>query len=101
MEKTGSAMIIILVVMCLNIFASRVHGQCIEECIKKCDEAVDEKFRYGEGYMKDIKSSSNYLIMKNQERTKCYKKCNEECSQRTKKDEVNTNNKLKKKPKEK
>ena len=99
-RKTSSAMIIIVIVMCSNIFASRAHGECIEECINKCDAVVDEKFRSGEGYIKDIKSSSNYLIMKNQEKAKCYKKCKEKCSQNIKKDDTNTNSESKKKPKE-
>ena len=96
MRRTGSIMITIVMVMSLNVFVCRAYGKCVEECSKKCDATIDEKYSWGEGYLKEIKSSTDYLKMKNQEKVKCYRKCKEECSQNIKKDKVDTSSELKK-----
>jgi hypothetical protein len=100
MRKTSSIITIIFIVMSLNVFIYRAYGKCVEECIEKCDAIIDEKYSFGEGYMRDNKSAVDYLKMKNQEKVKCYGECKEECSQNIKKGTVDTSSELKKEPKE-
>ena len=93
-------MVVIFTVVCLNVFVYSVYGQCIDECMKKCDATIDEKFREGEGYIRGIKDSTDYLKMKNQQKVKCYKKCEEECTQNIKKGTVDTDSESKKETQE-
>ena len=70
MRKTSLIIVIIFTVVGLNGFVYRVYGKCIDECMKKCDATIDEKFRAGEGYIKGIRDSTDYLKMKKQQKVK-------------------------------
>jgi len=100
MRKTGFIMVIIFTVAILNVFVYRVYGKCIDECMKKCDATIDEKFRLGEGYIKGIKDSTDYLKMKNQQKVECYGTCEDECTQNIKEGTVDTESESKKEPQE-
>lgn len=100
MRKTSLIIVVIFTVVGLNGFVYRVYGKCIDECMKKCDATIDEKFRAGEGYIKGIRDSTDYLKMKNQQKVKCYGKCEEECTQNIKKGTVDTDSESKKEPQE-
>jgi hypothetical protein len=98
MRKTSFIMVTIFTVVSLNAFVYRVYGKCIDECMKKCDSTIDEKFRWGDEYIQDIKNSTDFLKMKNQQKVKCYEKCEEECTQNIKKGTVDTESESKKNP---
>jgi hypothetical protein len=100
MRITSFMMVIIFTVVGLNAFVYQVYGKCMDECREKCDATVDEKFRSGEGYIKGIEASTDYLKMKNQQKVKCYGKCEEECTQSVKEGTADTDSELKKEPKE-
>lgn len=99
MKKTSYRLAIIFTLAYLTLFVNLVDGKCIDECAQKCNTTIDEKYRWGEGVPMNSIDSTDYLIQKNREKTVCIGKCEDECSQKTKKNPVTTESALEKEPK--
>lgn len=90
MKKGCSMLASIVMAASLHVFVLPAYGTCLDECIKNCDATIDERFRWGEEFPMGIKASTDYLKMKNDQKTTCYAMCEEQCPDAMKRDRASS-----------